>query len=184
MLKSLIIVLPFLISISTNTMAVDISDIDMLFSEPSQKTQTFKVNPDPKIQQEMSDNLSTIKSNQTNTVKKTAEWLGLVGSKSCDDISGVYITNWGYDFSGDDRVWGRNGIKLSSGSTIYTWLQKENYGSRCYQLFVQGSFHGGASNCSDSINNNWAASCGNDCQFWVQGNQTDVVKAIVQKCGN
>ena len=97
--------------------------------------------------------------------------------------SSFYITNWGYAFNTDDSIWGRNGIKLSNGSTIYTWLQKKTYGMKCYELFVQGAFLGSASNCSDSIHNSWKASaCGSS--FWVTGDQTDVVKAIVGRCGN
>ena len=105
-------------------------------------------------------------------------------SSSAPSRSTAYITSWGNNFSGDDRIWGRNGVKLSNGSTIYTWLQRENYGSRCYQLFVQGAFHGSGSNCSNNINNSWSVSCGDSGQFWVQGTQTDVVKAIVKRCGN
>jgi len=93
----------------------------------------------------------------------------------------VYITSWGVDFSGDDRLWGRHGVKLSNGQEIYTWLSRQSYGSRCYELFVQGAFLGGGSNCSNSINNSWSASCGSG-QFWVQGDQADVVRAIVKRC--
>lgn len=97
--------------------------------------------------------------------------------------SSVYITSWGHDFSGDGRIWGRNGVKLNTGTEFYTWLERQSYGSRCYNLHTQGGLSGGASNCSDSINNNWSVSCGNSGQFGVQGDHTNVVKAIVSRCG-
>ena len=98
--------------------------------------------------------------------------------------SSVYVTSWGYDFSGDDRIWGRNGVKLSNGSEFYTWLDRESYGTRCYRVFVQGGLSGNGSNCSDSLNNRWAVSACGSGQFWVDGSYTDVVNAIVGRCGN
>lgn len=98
---------------------------------------------------------------------------------------GVYITNWGYDFSGDNRIWGRNGVKLSNGSTFYTWLERQSYGSRCYNLSVQGGVSGHASNCSNSINGSWSTSCASSSgQFLVHGDQSTVVEAIVSRCAN
>ncbi len=68
-------------------------------------------------------------------------------SSSGGSSSSVYIVDWGYDFSGGDKLWGRNGVKLSNGRKIYMWLNKQSYGLKCYNLSIQGSFYGNASLC-------------------------------------
>jgi len=91
----------------------------------------------------------------------------------------VYITSWGYDFSDGDKIWGRTGVKLSNGSTLYTWLNRM---SGCYTVTVAGGYHGSGSNCGDSINGSWSVNACSSGQFLVQGDQADVVKAIVGRC--
>ncbi|MDP8078428.1 hypothetical protein [Phocoenobacter skyensis] len=97
----------------------------------------------------------------------------------------AYVVDWGYDFSGDNRLWGRNSVKLNNGRSVYMWLEKQSYGMKCYTLNIQGSFYGSASLCENEIKpySHWSASCGNG-QFWLKGNHVDVVKQIIRKCGN
>ncbi len=98
----------------------------------------------------------------------------------------AYIVDWGTDFQTGNSFWGRHGVKLSNGRKIYMWLEKETYGLKCYNLNIQGSFYGSGSLCADSIKSYsyWTASCeGSGGMFHVKGNQVDVVKAIVSRCG-
>jgi hypothetical protein len=90
------------------------------------------------------------------------------------------ITNWGVDFSGDNRIWGRTGVKLSNGSEIYVWLERSG---GCYHLSMSGAYSGTASNCSTRVNGSWATNSCNSGQFWADGSPSDVVRSMVEKCG-
>ncbi len=113
--------------------------------------------------------------------KRERERQAVLSRQRAQHSNNVHITSWGYDYQTGDSIWGRNDVKLSNGRSFYAWLNKQTYGMKCYELFVQGGLTGSASNCSNSINNSWSASaCGRS--FLVTGDQVDVVKAIVNRC--